>query len=140
MPFDGKIGDTAFIVDSGGGHRYVVLTNPNKDGCVVRVNFTSASGHTSDGKVFTSRDNRYFFEVPTIVHYRRAQIYPVTILLKEVNRKDEVSDYRPCPQNIMHQIIKDAFKSQFTKGEVIEELKTQYPKEYEQYYEDAESE
>ena len=140
MPFDGKIGDTAFIVDSGGVHRYVVLTNPNKDGRVVRVNFTSASGYTSDGKIFTSRDNRYFFKVPTIVHYRRAEIYPVTILLKEVNRKDEVSDYRPCPQNIMNQIIKDAFKSQFTKGEVIEELKTQYPKEYEQYYEDAESE
>lgn len=139
MSFDGKIGDTALIVDSGGIHRYVVLTSPNKDGRVVRVNFTSASGHTSDGKVFTSKDNAYFFQVPTIVPYRFAKIYPVTILLKEVNRKDEVSDYRPCPQNIMNQIIEDAFKSQFTKGEVIEELKTQYPEEFKLYYEDAEA-
>lgn len=137
MQFDCKVGDTVFILDSGGGHRYVVLTTPNKDNRVVIVNFTSATGRISDGKMFTSSDGRILFKDPTVVHYRRAMTFPCTSLRDEVNRRDVVSDYRPCPQNVMKQIIKDAFKSQFTKGEVIEELKTHYPQEYALYYEDA---
>jgi len=134
MPFDCKVGDTAFIDDAGGGHRHVVLTNPNKDGCVVIVNFTSAVGHISDGKKFTSSDDRILFKKPTVVPYILAKIYPCKSLRSEVNRRDVVSDYILCPQSIMEQIIKDAFKSQFTKGAVIEELKIYYPEEYEQYY------
>jgi hypothetical protein len=120
--------------DCGGGHRYVVLTTPNKDGCVVIVNFASATGRICDGKMFTSSDDRFLFPFPTVVPYKRATLFPVTSLRDEVNRKDIVSDYRICPQTIMKQIIKDAFKSQFTGGDIIEELKTYYPKEYEQYY------
>ena len=138
MSFDCKVGDTAFIDDVGGGHRYVVLTNPNKDDCVVIVNFTSATGRIDDGKIFTSSDDRNLFEWPTVVSYKRAKLFPVTSLRDEVNRRDVVSDYKLCSPNIMAQIIKDAFKSQFTKGDVIEELKTQYPKEYNLYYEDPE--
>ena len=137
MSFDCKVGDIIFISDSGGGHRYVVLTNPNKDACVVIVNFTSATGRIKDGKVFTRTDNKILFEKPTVVPYKRAEIYPCNSLRAEVNRRDVVSDYRSCPPSIMKQIIKDAFKSQFTIGDVIEELKTYYPKEYAQYYEDT---
>ena len=137
MSFDCKVGDTAFVDDAGGGHRYVVLTNPNKDDRVVIVNFTSAKGHIRDGKIFTSSDDRDLFKVPTVVPYKRAEIYPCNSLRAEVNRRDVVSDYRSCPPSIMKQIIKDAFKSQFTIGDVIEELRTYYPKEYAQYYEDA---
>ena len=134
MSFDCKVGDSAFINDTGDGHRRVVLTKPNKDNCVVIVNFTSARGHINDGKVFTSSDDRNLFPNPTIVTYKFAEIYPCNSLRDEVNRKDVVSDYRPCPPSIMVQIINDAFKSPFTQGDVIEELKTHYPKEYEQYY------
>ena len=137
MSFDCKVGDTAFIDDDGGGHRYVVLTNPNKDDCVVIVNFTSAAGYISDGKMFTSRDDKILFSRHTVVPYKYAKIYPCNSLRAEVNRRNVVSNYILCPQSIMEQIIKDAFKSQFTIGDVIEELKTYYPKEYEQYYEDT---
>ena len=137
MPFDCKVGDIIFISDSGGGHRYVVLTNPNKDGCLVIVNFTSATGRTRDGKIFTSSDDRNLFEWPTVVPYKRARLYSVTSLRDEVNRRDVVSDYKLCPPSVMAQIIKDAFKSQHTKSNVIEELGAHYPKEYEQYYEGA---
>jgi hypothetical protein len=138
MSFDCKVGDTVFIDDDGGGHRYVVLTNPNRDDCVVIVNFTSATGRINDGKMFTSSDNKRLFENPTVVPYKRAKIYPCNSLRAEVNRRDVVSDYKLCPPSIMAQIIKDAFKSQYTEGDVIEELKTQYPKEYNLYYEDPE--
>lgn len=134
MSFDCKVGDTAIIDDVGGGHRRVVLTNPNKDDCVVIVNFTSAAGHISDGKTFYSSDNRDLFKHPTVVPYKYAEIYPCSSLRNEVNRSDVVSDYILCPQSIMEQIIKDAFKSQFTIGDVIEELKAHYPKEYKDYY------
>lgn len=134
MSFDCKVGDTVFIPDCGGGHRYVVLTNPNEDDCVVIVNFTSATGRIIDGKMFTSSDNKSLFPCPTVVPYKYATLFPVASLRDEVNRRDVVSDYEFCPQVIMKQIIKDAFKSQFTKGEVIEELKTHYPQEYALYY------
>lgn len=137
MSFDCKVGDTVFMPDCGGGHRYVVLTTPNKDDCVVIVNFTSATGHISDGKIFTRSDDGILFECPTVVPYKLARIFPVTSLRDEVNRRDVVSDYKFCPQVIMKQIIKDAFKSQLTDGDVIKELKTHYPQEYALYYEDA---
>lgn len=137
MPFDCKVGDTAYILDDGGGHKYVVLTNPNKDGCVVRVNFTSSVGRVDGGKVFTRSDDEDLFESPSIVPYKRAEIYPADKLHQEANRKDVVNHYKLCPQGIMEQIIKDAFENQFTKGDVIEELKNTYPQEYEQYYDDT---
>lgn len=137
MSFGCKVGDTIFMLDSGGGHRYVVLTNPNEDGCVVVANFTSATSRISDGKIFTRNDDRNLFECPTIVHYRRVRILSVNKLKREAKRNDIVSDYKLCSPNIMEQIIKDAFKSQFIKGNVIKELRAHYPKEYEQYYENV---
>lgn len=135
MQFDCKVGDTAFILDSGGGHWYVVLTNPNEHGYVVRVNFTSSVGRVDGGRLFTTSDNRELFEVPTVVPYRRAEIYPCDTFRGEANRADVLNKYKSCPQDIMGKIIEDAFKSQYTKGDVIKELRTQYPKEYNLYYE-----
>ena len=136
MPFDCKVGDVAHIYDWGGGHWYVVLTTPNKNGKVVRVNFTSSRGQVDGGRVFTPSDNKSLFEFPSIVPYRRAQIYPCGAFRDEANRSDVLNKYKFCPHDIMEQIIEDAFKSQHTKGDVIEELKTQYPKEYNLSYED----
>lgn len=142
MQFDCKAGDTAFILDDSpsGGHTYIVLTPPNKNGFVVRANFTSAEDRVPDGTVFTHSDDEHLFRQRTIVHYRRADIYPSDKLCFEANRQNVVNRYKPCPQNIMKQIIEDAFKSQFIKGDVIEELRACYPIEYDQYYEDPNQE
>ena len=137
MSFGCKVGDSVCLPDDGGGHRYVVLTNPNKDDGVVIVNFTSAPNPMCDGKLFTRSDDEYLFEWPTFVHYRRARIISVTELREKEGRTDVVSDYRRCSKSIMAQIIRDAFRSQFTEGDIVEELKTHCPKEYEQYYEDT---
>ena len=74
MSFGCKVGDSVFLPDDGGVHRYVVLTNPNKDDGIVIVNFTSAPNPMCDGKVFTRSDNRNLFVKPTVVHYKRAII------------------------------------------------------------------
>lgn len=133
MSFDCKVSDTIFMWDGGGGHRYVVLTTPNKDDRVVIVNFESATGRISDGKIFTSSDDENLFKCPTVVPYIRAKIFPVTSLCDEASRQDVLSHYLFCPQTILEQIIKDAFKSQFTPIEVLTELSVQYPDEYKRY-------
>ena len=137
MSFGCKVGDSVFLPDDGGVHRYVVLTNPNKDDGIVIVNFTSAPNPMCDGKVFTRSDNRNLFVKPTVVHYKRAIIISITSLCEQERRTDVVSDYRHCSKSIMAQIIKDAFGSQFTVGDILRELKTNYPQEYGQYCEDT---
>jgi len=140
MSFGCKVGDSVFLPDNGGVHRYVVLTNPNKDNGIVIVNFTSAPNPVCDGRVFTRSDDRNLFEKPTVVHYKRAITISVTSLCEQERRTDVVSYYQRCSESIMAQIIEDAFKSQFTIGDVIEELRITYPEEFKLYYEDAESE
>lgn len=140
MPFDCKVGDTAFILDGGGGHKYVVLTNPNTDGKVVRVNFTTSINRADGGKLYTPSDDKDLFQFPSIVPYKLAELYPCDVLREQANRKDVVNHYKPCPQDIMKQIIQDAFESQFTKSDVIEELRVSYPNEYDQYYKDSDTE
>jgi hypothetical protein len=134
MPFHCKVGDSIFINDGGGGHRYVVITNRNNNNCVVLVNFTEATGSTCDTTIFTNIDAKELFEKPTIVSYRRAKILPVSNLQKEINRKDTVSAYRAYPRAIVGKIIEDAFKSKFTPGLIINELKEHYPQEYSRYH------
>lgn len=134
MSFGCKVGDSVFLPDDGGVHRYVVLTNPNKNDSIIIVNFTSAPNPMCDGKVFTRSDDRNLFVKPTVVHYKRAIIISVTSLCEQERRTDVVSDYQHCSESIMGQIIKDAYKSQFTIGDVIEELKIHYPQEYALYY------
>lgn len=138
MPSRCKVGDSACLYDGGGGHRHVVLTNPNKDDSVVIVNFTSAPNCMCDGRVFTRSDNRNLFNRPTVVNYYLARIRSVTSLCEhlELGRGFIVTKPKFCPQAITEQIIENAFKSQFTIGDVIEELKIHYPLEYGQYYED----
>ena len=137
MQFDCKVGDTAFLFDDGGGHWYVELTNPNKNCSVVRVNFTSSRGQVDGGRVFTRSDDRHLFEFPSVVPYRRARVYPCDAFRNEANRADVLNKYKLCPQSIIDQIIEDAFKSQFTKGDVIEELRAAYPQAYDLYYEET---
>jgi hypothetical protein len=35
MPFTCKVGDSFYLADSGGHHRYVIITKPNSDGNIV---------------------------------------------------------------------------------------------------------
>lgn len=138
MPFDCKVGDIAFCYDGGyggRGHWYIVLTNSNINGYVVRANFTKSRGQVDGGRVFTPKDDSYIFEFSTVVPYRFAKVYPCDAFRDEANRADVLNKYKHCPQGIMRQIIEDAFKSLYTEGDVLDELKAEYPEEYNLYYE-----
>jgi hypothetical protein len=135
MSFRCRIGDSIFINDNGGGHRYVVISKPNQKGCIIIVNFTSASSCIDKTVTFTKYDDKNLFDHPTNVNYRYAQIISSDNLLQEAKRLDTVNHYFLCNEEIINKIVIGAFQSQFTPIEIIMELSIQYPEEYERYFE-----
>ena len=72
MPFNGKPGDSIFIDDLGGGHRYVILTEPDSNGEVVIVSFTTYRFGKDPTVKFGRHHRSGLFSKPTIVHYPSA--------------------------------------------------------------------
>lgn len=135
MPFNGKVGDTFHLTDTGGSHRYVILTKQNSDGNVVIVNFTSARYWKEWLVTFTPKDDRDLFVVPkTTVNYADAHIVPFRILIDRVEQKSK-SDYKFCAENHVRKIVVGAFQSKLTPIEVLTELSIQYPNECRRHYE-----
>lgn len=132
MPFTGKVGDTLRLRDTGARHRYIILTKPNSDGNVVIANFTTAR-HFEWLVTFRPRDNRELFKEKSTVNYNDARFYPISALAKVVERNPK--EYVFCPENLTKEIVIGAFQSRFTPIEILEELKGQYPNEYERYCE-----
>ena len=130
MPFTAKVGDTLRLHDIGGHHRYVILTKPNSDGNVVIVNFTTAQPFEWL-VTFSPKDNRRLFTEKCTPNYIDACIYPIDALTRSAKRNPK--EYVPCPENIIKRIIRGALESKHTRIEVLEELKVQYPIEYEKY-------
>ena len=133
MPFTGKVGDTLYLKDCGENHRYIILTKPNKAGDVVLVNFTSARYWKEWTVTFTPRDDKGLFEHKTTVAYAYSRLVPLQALI-DAQKKNRISNYEYCAENHTKKIIIGAFQSDSTPNEIIEELKTQYPKEHQQYY------
>ncbi len=138
MPFTGKVGDTLHISDSGGGHRYVIITEPNDDDEAVLVNFTSTRIWKDNSAVFHPRDDKHLFKVETSVRFSDASLVPVDELKEKAKTRKNKKEYLYCSENNIKRIVKGAFQSDFTPIEIIEELKTQYPDEYDKYYKEDE--
>lgn len=133
MPFTCKVGDTLLIPDTRGTrhHRYIILTKPNKDGNVVLVNFTSARYWKDWPLTFTPKDDKLLFTTKTTVNYADAFICSAQRLRNIAQKRPQ--DYRFCAENHVKRIIIKALESRHTPIEVLEELKAQYPSEYEKY-------
>ena len=128
MPFSGKVGDTLLFDDIGARHRYIILTKPNTDGNVVIINFTTSQPFEWL-VTFSPRDNKRLFTKKCTPNYIDARIYPLKSLLK-ISPKEYVF----CPENITKRIVIGAFESRHTPLEIIDELRKQYPNEYDTYY------
>lgn len=133
MPFTGKIGDTLYLSDIGGHHRYIILSKPNSDGNVVIANFTSARYWKEWLVTFTPRANKRLFDKKTTVNYADTRIIPISKLIKVAKRNPK--QYEFCPENLTEKIVIGALQSQFTPIEILEELRIQYPNEYERHCE-----
>ncbi len=130
MPFTGKAGDTLRFRDIGARHRYIILTKPNSDGTVVITNFTTAK-HFEWLVTFKPSDNKKLFTEKCTLNYNNARLYPISALVKIIKRNPK--EYRFCPENLTQRIVIGALQSRHTSIEVLEELKAQYPIEYEKY-------
>ncbi|MCX6011551.1 MAG: hypothetical protein NT134_04780 [Chloroflexi bacterium] len=131
MPFTGKVGDTLYLGDIGGRHRYIIISKPNSDGNVIIANFTSATYWREWVVTFTPKHSKRLFDRKTTVNYADARIKPVSKLVEEAKYRPE--KYEFCPENLVKKIVIGALQSRFTQIEILEELKIQYPSEYEKY-------
>ena len=127
MPFTCKVGDSFYLPDIGGRHRYVILTKPNNDGKVVLVNFTDPQ-NVECHVIFNPKDDKRLFTKRTGVYYARATLIP-TMKLK----KSRIDGWEFCQLNHVKRIIIGAFQSQHTPIFILEELRNQYPVEHKQY-------
>jgi hypothetical protein len=129
MPFICKVGDTFCLTDYGGYHRYIILTEPNEDGKVVLVNFTSFADDKECTVLFWPKDDDQLFKKPTTISYANARLVTLSKLTKYVEK-----DYIYCTPALTKQIIIGAFKSLSIPLEIIQELKVRYPVEHKKYY------
>ncbi len=128
MPFSCKIGDSFFLEDGGGGHRYVILTNPNSEGRLVIVNFTDVKNvHTLP--VFTPKDDPNLFSKHTSVNYSFAQT-----VIRDRLTKIKIERWVFCNLHIVRKIVVGAFQSQHIPIYIIKELRKHYPVEYDKYH------
>jgi hypothetical protein len=128
MPFSGKVGDSFYLPDAGGGHRYVILTNPNSEGKVIIVNFTDVKNvHLLP--VFTPRDDSHLFTKHSSVNYAFAQL-----VVRDRLIANKVDRWGFCNLSIIRKIIVGAFQSQHTPIYIIKELRVQYLEEYKKYH------
>lgn len=132
MPFTGKVGDSIFIDDRGGGHRYIILTGPDNDDEVVIVNFTEAKADKDCTTIFERRDHSGLFHKPTIVNYPQASFISLSKLKAEAAKSD--CKYFCCPNSILDKIIIGAFRSDFTPIGIQAELGKQYPNTAKRYH------
>lgn len=129
MPFTCGVGDSFFKVDYGDRHRYVVISKPNADGKVVLVNFTRVTPYKECVVIFKPEDDKELFRIPTTINYRNAALASTSNVAKYGD-----NGYKCCKAIHIEKIIKGAFQSEFISPEIIDELKVQYPIEYEKYY------
>src|SRR4030066_847539 len=99
MPFTCKIGDSFYLPDIGGRHRYVILTNPNSDGKVVIVNFTD-SGNVESPVIFNPKDDKMLFSKRTAVYYAYAKLFPAAKL-----KKSKIEGWGFCQLNHIKRIV-----------------------------------
>ena len=125
MPFSCKVGDSFYLPDTGGQHRYVIISKPNSNGKVVLVNFTSAADYKENLVIFRPKDSPKLFIKRTTVSYGDA-------LLADSGRLKtmKIDKYKYCDLNHIKKIVIGGMQSKHTPLEIVEELKVQYPQEY----------
>jgi hypothetical protein len=127
MPFTCKVGDSFYLPDFSGRHRYVILTKPNDDGKVVLVNFTD-SKNVDYNIIFNPKDDGRMFKKRTTVNFAYARFMPVSALMGT-----NPPGWMVCQLNYIKKIVKGTIQSRHTPLEIITELVNQYP-EYKQLY------
>lgn len=120
MPFTCKVGDSFYLPNDNGRHRWVILSKPNSSRCIVIVNFTDAT-NTACPVIFRPGDHNPFTKRTTIC-CEKAQL-----ILESKLRALKVVDYANFNEQQVEKIVKGVIDSMDTPLEIVAELKSQYP-------------
>jgi len=120
MPFTCKVGDSFYLPDNNGRHRWVILTKPNSGGCIVIVNFTDAN-NLGCSVIFAPKDHNPF-RLRTTICYEKA-----TLVLESKLRILKVENYAYFNEHQVEKIVKGAIGSMHTPSDILSEIKDQYP-------------
>ncbi len=133
MSFNCKAGDTIWLPDSQGGHRWILLTGETKKYTyVVLINYTDADYWHDHTVELSKQDNPKLFSKPSCMNYDDAQFQQSSILFREFHQSRQ--KFLSCPKAILIRIVIGAFLSDHTMGRIINHLKIFYSKEYKKYY------
>jgi hypothetical protein len=120
MPFSCKVGDSFYLPDDNGRHRWVILTKPNDGGLVVIVNLTDA--HNIDCPIIlTPRDNKAL-KIRTTINCIKSEL-----ILKSKAEPLKVKDYAYFNERLVEKIVKEVIINRHTPPYIVAELKSQYP-------------
>jgi hypothetical protein len=120
MPFTCKVGDSFYLPDNNGRHRWVIITKPNSSGCVVIVNFTDANN--LDCSVIFSPGDHNPFTLRTTIYCEKA-----TLVLAAKLKRLKVVDYVYFDERQVKKIVMGVLGSSHTPADILTELKAEYP-------------
>jgi hypothetical protein len=120
MPFTCKVGDSFYLPDNNGRHRWVIITKPNSKGCIVIINFTDAI-NLDCSVIFAPGDRNPFTKRTTICCERATLVYESKLKILKV------VDYAYFNERQVEKIIKGVIGSMHTQSDILTELKSQYP-------------
>jgi hypothetical protein len=121
MPFTCKIGDSFYLPDNNGRHRWIILTKPNSDGHVVIVNFTDAN-NLACSVILTHKDNKAL-SLRTTINCEKA-----ALVLESKLKLLKVKDYVYFNELLVAKIVKGVIENRHTPPYIIAELKSQHTK------------
>lgn len=103
------------------GHLWVVLTEPDSQGRIICVNFTTRHARSDAATVCQPGEHR-FFTHETVVAYRYAQRYS-TKTVTEYLQAGTFSAKEPCSSALLEKVREGALRSDFTPNHIISALR-----------------
>jgi hypothetical protein len=103
------------------GHLWVVLTEPDSQGRVVCVNFTTQHAR-SDAATVCQAGEHPFFTHETVVAYRFAQRY-TTKTVTEYLKTGTFTAKQPCSPALLNKVREGAVRSDFTPKHILAALR-----------------
>jgi hypothetical protein len=103
------------------GHLWVVLTEPDPEGRIVCVNFTTRHPR-SDATTVCHPDEHRFFRHETVVAYRYAQRY-TTRTVAEYLKGGTFTAKEPCSPALLKKVRDGALRSDFTPNHIVSALR-----------------
>ena len=135
MPFSCGAGDTIWLHDFGGCHRYILLTTIYKpDKSVVIANYTGYDNLPDKTTILKPEDDKRLFHKISCMNYIDAQTAQSDELFYENDNNPKNKTFLKCSKKLMTRIIRDALISGYTHEGIKYRLKYFYPKEYKKYY------